>query len=175
LIFGGQCLRLRDPRRFGCALWHTGPINQHPLLENLGVEPLEKAFTGEYLFHASRKRSVAIKQHLMNQAIVVGVGNIYASESLFRAGIRPQTRAQRLSRARCDLLVRAVVDTLNASLKAGGSTLRDYVQSSGEMGCFQLQTYVYDREGLPCKNCGTHIKGIRQGQRSTFYCPHCQS
>jgi formamidopyrimidine-DNA glycosylase len=174
IVFGDHMVRFRDPRRFGCLLWHTLSIESHPLLKHLGVEPLGAAFTGEYLHRATRGRKVAIKQLIMNQAIVVGVGNIYASESLFRAGIRPQTQAQKLTRVRCDRLAQCIVETLNDALDAGGSSLRDYVQSTGELGCFQLRTFVYDRDGEPCRTCGSPIKVIRQGQRSTFYCPTCQ-
>ena len=174
LEFGNTLLRFRDPRRFGCVIWHAGPAEQHPLLRHLGVEPLEHEFSGAYLHHATRDRKIAIKQLLMNQTVVVGVGNIYASESLFRSGIRPQTRSGRLSRERCNELAKAVVETLQDSLRAGGSSLRDYVQSNGELGCFQLQTFVYDRAGAQCRNCHTLIREFRQGQRSTFYCPHCQ-
>ena len=174
LVFGDRLLRLRDPRRFGCVLWQSGDAENHPLLSHLGVEPLGREFSGDYLYCATRHRKVAIKQLLMNQQIVVGVGNIYASESLFRARIRPTTPSGRLSRARCEALAEAVVDTLEDSLRAGGSTLRDYVQSNGEPGYFQQQTFVYDRTGQPCRECLTSIRNLRQGQRSTFYCPQCQ-
>jgi len=175
IVFGDTLLRFRDPRRFGCVLWQAGEAEQHPLLRGLGVEPLGLEFSGDYLHQATRHRKVAIKQLLMNQAVVVGVGNIYASESLFRAGIRPQTRSGRLSRERCATLVSAVVETLQDSLRAGGSSLRDYVQSNGELGRFQLQTLVYDRAGAQCRRCATPIREFRQGQRSTFYCPSCQT
>ena len=174
IIFGDTLLRFRDPRRFGCVIWQAGEAEQHPLLRHLGVEPLGFEFSGDYLHQATRNRKVAIKQLLMNQTVVVGVGNIYASESLFRAGIRPQTRSGRLSRERCTVLASAVVGTLQDSLRAGGSSLRDYVQSNGELGCFQLQTLVYDRAGAQCRQCFTPIREFRQGQRSTFYCPSCQ-
>ncbi|MSQ53543.1 MAG: bifunctional DNA-formamidopyrimidine glycosylase/DNA-(apurinic or apyrimidinic site) lyase [Betaproteobacteria bacterium] len=174
LVFGDRLLRLRDPRRFGCVLWQSGIAENHPLLSHLGVEPLSRDFSGDYLYRATRHRKVAIKQLLMNQQVVVGVGNIYASECLFRARIRPTTHARGLSRARCEALARAVVDTLEDSLRAGGSTLRDYVQSNGEPGYFQQQTFVYDRLGEPCRECSTPIRSLRQGQRSTFYCPQCQ-
>ena len=174
IVFGDTLLRFRDPRRFGCMLWQPGKPEQHPLLTHLGVEPLGPEFSGDYLHRATRDRSVAIKQLLMNQTMVVGVGNIYASESLFRAGIRPQTRSSRLSRNRCEALAKAVVETLEDSLRAGGSSLRDYVHSNGELGCFQLQTLVYDRAGSACRRCLAPIKLIRQGQRSTFFCPNCQ-
>jgi formamidopyrimidine-DNA glycosylase len=174
IVFGDALLRFRDPRRFGCVIWQTGKAEQHPLLRQLGVEPLDPDFSGHFLHRATRNRKVAIKQLLMNQSVVVGVGNIYASESLYRAGIRPQTRSGRLSRERCITLAGAVVDTLQDSLRAGGSSLRDYVQSNGELGCFQLQTMVYDRAGAPCHRCSMPIREFRQGQRSTFYCPNCQ-
>lgn len=175
IVFGDALLRLRDPRRFGCVIWQAGDAEQHPLLRGLGVEPLGLDFSADYLHQATRRRKVAIKQLLMNQAVVVGVGNIYASESLFRAGIRPQTRSGSLGRERCATLVGAVVETLQDSLRAGGSSLRDYVQSNGEPGRFQLQTLVYDRAGARCRRCATTIREIRQGQRSTFYCPSCQT
>jgi formamidopyrimidine-DNA glycosylase len=174
LVFGNRLLRLRDPRRFGSVLWQPGEAETHPLLAHLGVEPLGPEFSGAHLYRISRHRHVAIKQFLMNQQVVVGVGNIYASESLFRARIKPTTQAGRLSRARCDALALAIVTTLENSLRAGGSTLRDYVQSNGEQGYFQQQTFVYDRTGAPCRECGTPIRGLRQGQRSTFFCPQCQ-
>ena len=174
ILFGSRLLRLRDPRRFGSVLWHEGDVSRHPLLVHLGVEPLEEAFSGDYLYRITRGRKIAIKQLLMNQTVVVGVGNIYASESLFRAGIRPRTPAARLSRARCDALAAAVKATLDAALAAGGSTLRDYVGSDGNSGCFQLQTFVYDRPGEPCRVCGQAIRMFRQGQRATYYCPGCQ-
>ena len=174
IVFGKTLLRLRDPRRFGCVIWQAGEAEQHPLLRHLGVEPLGLDFSGDYLHQATRHRKVAIKQLLMNQSVLVGVGNIYASESLFRAGIRPQTRSERLSRERCNALASAVVETLQESLRAGGSSLRDYVQSNGEPGGFQNQTLVYGRAGARCRHCSTLIREFRQGQRSTFYCPQCQ-
>jgi formamidopyrimidine-DNA glycosylase len=174
IVFGNRLLRLRDPRRFGCVLWQSGEAEKHPLLRNLGIEPLGPEFCGEYLHVASRHRKVSIKQFLMNQAVVVGVGNIYASESLFRASIKPIRQAGRLSRAECDALADAVVNTLRDSLLAGGSTLRDFVQSNGDSGYFQLQTFAYGRAGMPCRNCSTPIRELRQGQRSTFFCPECQ-
>jgi formamidopyrimidine-DNA glycosylase len=169
----GTVLRLRDPRRFGAVLW-TADLAGHPLLAHLGPEPLTAAFDATYLHAQCQRRSAAIKQVIMDAQVVVGVGNIYASESLFHAGIRPATAARRLSRPACARLVGAVKRVLDAAIAAGGSSLRDYVQSSGELGYFQLQTQVYDREGLPCKACATPIRRIVQGQRATFYCPRCQ-
>jgi formamidopyrimidine-DNA glycosylase len=174
LVIGERAMRLRDPRRFGAVLWEGGNIEHHPLLAGLGVEPLDDAFTGGTLHAATRGRKVAIKLLMMNAGIVVGVGNIYANESLFYAGISPRVQAGRLSLARCTALVAAVKATLNKALAAGGSSLRDFVHSDGASGYFQQQYRVYDRAGLPCRVCGTAVRAIRQGQRSTFYCPTCQ-
>jgi formamidopyrimidine-DNA glycosylase len=169
----GTTLRLRDPRRFGAVLW-TDDVARHPLLAHLGPEPLTPAFDAAWLHAQCRRRNAAIKQVIMDAGVVVGVGNIYASESLFHAGIRPATAARRLSRPACERLVAAVKQVLTAAIAAGGSSLRDYVHSSGELGYFQLQTRVYDRDGLPCKTCATPIRRIVQGQRASFYCPVCQ-
>lgn len=169
----GAILRLRDPRRFGAVLW-TRDESSHPLLAGLGPEPLTAEFDAAYLHARCRGRNVAIKQVIMDAHTVVGVGNIYASESLFHAGIRPATAARRLTRPACTRLVDAIKRVLEAAIAAGGSSLRDYVHSSGELGYFQLATRVYDREGLPCKVCGTPIRRIVQGQRASFYCPVCQ-
>lgn len=170
---GGVILRLRDPRRFGAVLLSDDPAS-HPLLVHLGPEPLTTAFDGEYLFEACRGRKASIKQLIMDSMVVVGVGNIYASESLFAAGIRPGRAAGGLTRKECDKLAAAIKRTLNNAIKAGGSSLRDYVATDGELGYFQLHTKVYDRAGLPCKVCGTPIKKRTGGQRSTYYCPVCQ-
>ena len=151
IIFGGTALRLHDPRRFGVVLWNDGDASGHPLLAKLGVEPLGEQFTPEFLYRATRGRDVGIKQLLMNAVIVVGIGNIYANESLFRAGIHPRLRAKRLSRARCEKLVVAARETLLAALAAGGSSLRDFVHSDGASGYFQQHYYVYDRAALPCQ------------------------
>ena len=173
LFDDGTTLRLRDPRRFGAVLW-TDDVAKHPLLAHLGPEPLTPAFDAAHLYAQCQRRNAAIKQVIMDAQVVVGVGNIYASESLFRAGIRPATAARRLSRPACARLVEAIQQVLAAAIAAGGSSLRDYVRSSGELGYFQLQTRVYDREGLPCKTCATPIRRIVQGQRASFYCPVCQ-
>jgi formamidopyrimidine-DNA glycosylase len=170
----GTLLRYHDPRRFGAMLWVRGDAADHPLLRNLGVEPFDAAFTAEHLWRATRGRRAAIKLALMDNAIVVGVGNIYANEALFRAGIRPTTPAGRLSRPRLARLVVAVKDVLQDAIAKGGSTLRDYVDSAGEPGYFQLDYNVYGRHGEPCRTCGTPIRLRRQGQRSTFHCPACQ-
>lgn len=174
LVLGGHALRLRDPRRFGAVLWAAGPPQAHPLLRHLGLEPLEPGFDGAALHALTRGHRCAIKQLLMDGRRIVGVGNIYASESLFRSGIHPRTRAGRLSRARCERLARAVREVLRAAIRAGGSSLRDFVGSDGNPGYFQNRTWVYDRGGEPCRRCGTAIRRIVQGQRATYYCPACQ-
>lgn len=166
-------LRLRDPRRFGAVLWTEAPLH-HALLAHLGPEPLTEAFDAAYLHSQCRHRSSAIKQVIMDAHVVVGVGNIYASESLFHAGIRPGTAARRLTQPACARLVAAIRKVLTAAIAAGGSSLRDYVATDGELGYFQLQTRVYDRAGLPCRVCGTTIRRIVQGARATYYCPICQ-
>ena len=169
------CIRLRDPRRFGAVLWTQNDAARHPLLENLGPEPLSDAFDGAYLYRISRGRSSAIKQFVMDSHQVVGVGNIYANEALFSAGIRPGTAAGRLSKTRCTALVAAIQETLARAIEAGGSSLRDFVNSAGEPGYFQQQYKVYGRSGEPCRVCGQLIRLRRQGQRSTFYCSKCQN
>ena len=174
LIFGRSALRLRDPRRFGLMLWTAEDVSKHPLLAQLGVEPLGEAFTPEFLHRMTRRRDTGIKQLLMNAKVVVGIGNIYANESLFRAGIHPRTRAARLSRAACERLVGAVKETLSAAIAAGGSSLRDFVHTDGASGYFQQTYYVYARAALPCRVCGSIIRSAKLGQRSSFYCPNCQ-
>ena len=174
---GRQVLRLHDPRRFGAVLWHAhddGELEQHVLLRELGVEPLEDGFSGALLHKATRKRSAPIKQVLLAGDIVVGVGNIYACESLFRAGINPKTAAGKISRARYDKLAEAIRAILADAIVQGGSTLRDFIAVNGQSGYFQQTYFVYDRAGVPCRNCGTPVRQIKQGQRSTFYCATCQ-
>jgi formamidopyrimidine-DNA glycosylase len=171
---GHQALRLTDPRRFGAMLWLEDPAEHHKLLRGLGLEPLESGFTGKALQEKARGRKVAVKQFLMNGGIVTGVGNIYASEALFRAGIHPSRSAGRISRARWDKLARAVRSTLESALDFGGSTLRDFKSPGGQSGHFQYKHQVYAREGKPCRVCRTPIRAQRQGQRSTFFCPKCQ-
>ena len=175
MLDNATCIRLRDPRRFGAVLWTQSDVLRHPLLENLGPEPLSGAFDDNHLYTRSRGRSVAIKVFLMDSHVVVGVGNIYANEALFHAGIRPTTPAGRLSRARYARLAAAIRTTLARAIAAGGSTLRDFVNSAGEAGYFQQQYQVYGRGGEPCRICANPIRHIRQGQRSTFYCGHCQT
>jgi formamidopyrimidine-DNA glycosylase len=175
LVFAHTTLRFRDPRRFGTVVWHEGDgVEQHPLLAVLGLEPLTDEFDGDWLHAASRKRSSPIKPLLMDSHLVVGIGNIYASESLFQAGISPLTAANRISLKRYRILVPAIRATLETSIAAGGSSVRDYVHSDGGAGCFQLSCAVYDRGGEACPNCGGAVRQIRQAGRSTFYCPCCQ-
>ncbi len=169
----GTTLRLRDPRRFGAVLLSDDPPN-HPLLAHLGPEPLRSDFSAAYLYRACRGRKTSIKNLIMDSRIVVGVGNIYASESLSAAGIRPGRAAGRLTRAECAKLAAAVKTTLQNAVRAGGSSLRDYVAANGELGYFQLHARVYGRAGLPCRACGTPIKKLATAQRSSFYCPVCQ-
>jgi formamidopyrimidine-DNA glycosylase len=170
----GVTVRYTDPRRFGAMLWIEGSVPTHPLLDGLGPEPLSNRFSGSHLYAAAGGRSVSIKEFIMNSRVVVGVGNIYASESLFRAGIHPRRAAGKVSRQRLFRLADAIKYTLQKAILAGGSSLKDYVQASGELGYFQVNASVYDREGLPCRVCKTAIRGIRQGQRSTYFCPKCQ-
>jgi formamidopyrimidine-DNA glycosylase len=175
LEFGnGVVLRYRDPRRFGAMLWSPGEAGNHRLLARLGLEPFAPEFDGEFLHRAMRGRRTAIKLVLMDAHVVVGVGNIYANESLFRAGIRPDRAAHRVGRPRLARLAMAVRDTLAEAIAKGGSTLRDYVDSRGEPGSFQLDYYVYGRKGEPCRICGTPIRTSRLGGRATYYCIRCQ-
>lgn len=170
----GRLIRLRDPRRFGAVLWTDGDVNQHVLLASLGPEPLDDTFNGTYLFKQMRTRTAAIKTTIMDAHLVVGVGNIYASESLFRAGISPKKVANKLSLKQCERLVGEIKSTLQDALKAGGSSLRDFFGADGNPGYFQQSYFVYGRTGQPCRVCGNPILTIRQGQRSTFYCSSCQ-
>ncbi len=178
LVFEHGVLRYHDPRRFGAVLWHdrlAGEPAGHPLLASLGIEPFADAFDGGWLYRGTRGRRVAIKQLLLAGAVVVGVGNIIPSESLFRAGIRPTTVAARLSRKRLDLLAVAIRETLAQATESGGSSLRDFVSSEGEQGYFQLDALVYGRAGQPCRRCGEPVRMLRQQQRSTFWCRRCQT
>ncbi len=176
LLFGDQVLRLNDPRRFGCVLYHDGDnIEEHALLKNLGVEPLENEFSGSYLFAASRKRKVAVKNFIMDGKVVVGVGNIYAQESLFLAGIRPGIAAGRVSATGYDGLAQSIRAVLSEAVRQGGTTLRDFVGSDGKPGYFKQQLYVYGRQNEACLVCKHPLKHLVQGQRSTVYCPSCQT
>jgi len=174
VLDNGVVVRLRDPRRFGLVLWQPGNPLAHALLAKIGPEPLSAGFDGSVLHAATRHRNAAIKQVLMDSHVVAGVGNIYANEALFRAGISPRIAARRLGRKRCDVLAAKIRETLELALGAGGSSLRDYVASDGMAGNYQSQFLVYDRAGEPCQRCATGIKEFRQGQRSTFFCPSCQ-
>jgi formamidopyrimidine-DNA glycosylase len=173
----GGMLRLNDPRRFGAVLWQPagGQLSSQPgLLERLGLEPFDPAFTATVLWQRTRGRAMAIKQVLLAGEIVVGVGNIYASESLFRAGIHPQRPAGRISAARYERLAKTIREVLQEAIAQGGSTLRDFVDSRGAPGYFQQAHQVYGRTGAPCVRCGAAIRQITQGQRSTWFCPRCQ-
>jgi formamidopyrimidine-DNA glycosylase len=173
-LSSGMQLRFHDPRRFGCILYVESEPLAHPLLARLGPEPLEPEFDAGMLQRAARGRAVPIKQLLMNQAVVVGVGNIYACEALFRAGIRPTTPAGKLSVARLGKLVAAVKEILLRSITQGGTTLRDFLREDGTAGYFKQSLEVYDRGGEPCKACGATIRRSVLGQRATFDCPRCQ-
>jgi formamidopyrimidine-DNA glycosylase len=177
-VFDHAVLRLHDPRRFGAVLWYSnqdGPLENHPLLAKLGVEPFSTQFNGHCLQRGFQGRTVTVKQALLAGHAVVGVGNIYASESLFRAKINPCTPAGRLSLVRCTRLAAMIQNTLADALNSGGSTLRDYVGANGEPGSyFEIHAAVYERDGLPCRVCGTTIRRVVQGQRATYYCPQCQ-
>lgn len=174
ILLGTTALRYHDPRRFGLIDWWPGDAQDHPLLSRLGPEPLGPAFDGSYLHRATRGKRAAIKCVLMDAQVLVGVGNIYASESLFRARIRPATTAAALSAARCARLAQAVRETLSDAITAGGSTLRDFVRADGQPGYFQLRAAVYGRAGEPCRACGTAIRHAVMAQRATYWCPHCQ-
>lgn len=169
-----RTLRLNDPRRFGSVHWSDEDPLQHKLLAKLGVEPLTSAFNGEFLYQQSRNRNAAVKNFIMDSHIVVGVGNIYANESLFLAHIRPTTPAGKISRVRYERLADAIKSTLERAIDAGGTTLRDFVGFNGEPGYFALQLDVYGRANEPCVQCGRRLKGTVLGQRQTVYCPACQ-
>ena len=174
LLDSGQTLRFNDPRRFGSLHWLTEDPALHPLLRDLAPEPLGDGFDAAYLHRVTRGRRVAIKQLVMNSQLVVGVGNIYASEALFRAGVRPGRAARSLTRDECARLVKAIRAVLAMAIRFGGTTLRDYVGADGKPGYFRRKLYVYERGGEPCRRCGTPIRQLVQGQRSTYYCPSCQ-
>lgn len=174
VLDSGSSLRLNDPRRFGSLHYTSEAPSEHPLLRHLAPEPFDASFDAEYLARVTRKRRSAIKQVLMNGRLVTGVGNIYASEALFRARINPRRPAGRLSQDECARLVRSVRAALNAAIRAGGTTLRDYVGTDGSPGAFRQKLYVYERDGKRCRVCGSLIRKIRQGQRSSYYCPRCQ-
>ncbi len=174
LLADGAVLRFHDPRRFGSLHWTAADPEKHPLLAKLAPEPLGAAFDADYLFKVTRKRSVAIKQLLMNSQLVVGVGNIYASEALFRAKISPRRAARRITRAEAVKLVDGVKAVLTEAIEIGGTTLRDYVNADGIPGYFRQKLFVYERGGEACRVCKSTVKQFTQGQRSTYWCPRCQ-
>ncbi|RLA49136.1 MAG: DNA-formamidopyrimidine glycosylase [Gammaproteobacteria bacterium] len=173
LFEGGHCLRYNDPRRFGCFLW-VEPGRQHPLLSNLGPEPLSAEFDGETLYRRSRGRGGPVKNFIMDGKVVVGVGNIYANEALFLSGIRPDRRAGRISHCRYQSLAENIKQVLTSAIEQGGTTLKDFVGGDGKPGYFARQLLVYGRAGQPCKSCGTALRELRLGQRSSVYCVACQ-
>lgn len=175
VLTNGKTVRYHDPRRFGALLWTQDDPQHHPLLSALGHEPLEQGFDGEYLFKLSRSRSTSVKAFIMDAHIVVGVGNIYACEALFLAGIDPRRAAGRVSRERYLKLADCIREILTYAIERGGTTLRDFVREDGSPGYFQLELKVYGRTGETCHTCGTPITRITQGQRSTWFCPHCQT
>lgn len=170
----GQCLRLRDPRRFGSVHWLPGDRLRHPLLDDLGPEPWDARFDGDYLYSRARRRRCSVKAFLMDARTVVGVGNIYANEALFAAGIHPKRAAGRVARARYARLANAVRATLERAIEVGGTTLRDFTDSEGEPGYFRIELAVYGRTGEVCLHCNHPLRSIRQQQRATWYCPRCQ-
>ncbi|MGH8279526.1 MAG: bifunctional DNA-formamidopyrimidine glycosylase/DNA-(apurinic or apyrimidinic site) lyase [Gammaproteobacteria bacterium] len=174
VLANGLTLRLHDPRRFGTLLWTTQDPMRHRLLRALGPEPLGKDFDGDYLYAQSRRRKLAVKNFIMNSHVVVGVGNIYASESLFLARIHPERAAGRITRERYTALAKAIRQVLTASVQAGGTTLRDFTRADGQPGYFRQHLRVYGRAGQACERCGHAIVARVTGQRMTYYCPHCQ-
>ena len=174
VLDSGCLLRFNDPRRFGSLHYTTEDPSGHPLLADLGPEPFDKEFDADYLWRITRRRRVAIKVLLMNSHLVVGVGNIYANEALFRARVRPGRAASSLTRIEAQRLVRAIRAVLKVAIRAGGTTLRDYVGADGSPGYFRQKLYVYERKGKPCRVCRTALRAITQGQRSSYYCPTCQ-
>jgi formamidopyrimidine-DNA glycosylase len=174
VLDSGLALRFHDPRRFGSLHFTEDDPAKHALLKKLAPEPLSREFSGEYLFKATRKRAVAIKQLIMNSQIVVGVGNIYASEALFRARISPRRAAGRITRAEAEKLAKAIKAVLTAAIKIGGTTLRDYVNADGEPGYFRQKLFVYERAKLACRVCKSPVQQFTQGQRSTYWCSSCQ-
>lgn len=171
----GQCLRFRDPRKFGAVLWGGKHPEAHNLIAHLGPEPLGDEFDGLQLFNASRNRKMAVKQFIMDGKVVVGVGNIYASESLFASHISPEKPANQVTRKQYDVLANEIKLVLARAIECGGTTLKDFVSPEGKSGYFSIELQVYGREGLPCYVCKSDIKKITQGQRSTFFCPKCQA
>ncbi|NNC98457.1 MAG: bifunctional DNA-formamidopyrimidine glycosylase/DNA-(apurinic or apyrimidinic site) lyase [Gammaproteobacteria bacterium] len=171
----GQVLRYKDARKFGAFLWTRQDPHEHKLITRLGPEPLSNDFNADYLFTTTRKRKAAIKTHIMNQHVVVGIGNIYASEALFKAGINPNKAAHKVSKEKLNLLVKTSKQTLRAAIKQGGTTLQDYQNADGAPGYFSIKLKVYGKQGLPCPECAKPISSRVIGQRNSFYCTHCQS
>ena len=174
IVFDTHILRFRDPRRFGALLWTQHDPLQHKLLKSLGPEPLSSDFTGEHLYRFSRNRKISIKEFIMNAHIVVGVGNIYATEALFISKIHPTRAAGKISLQRYQLLVDAIKKVLTQAIKSGGTTLKDFTREDGKPGYFKQELYVYGRAKLPCVSCSHPLKAIKQGQRTTTYCTQCQ-
>ena len=175
LVFdNGQCLRYRDPRRFGLVVWTQSPPKEHKLIRHLGPEPWDSSFTGAYLYRLSRHRKLAVKNFIMDGKIVVGVGNIYASESLYLAGINPKRSASRISLGRYEKLKTTIQNVLDQAIAKGGTTLKDFVNTDGKPGYFRHELAVYDRADEPCRHCGDSIKQVVIGQRSRYYCASCQ-
>ena len=174
VMVGDKCIRFNDPRRFGALAWWDTPAELHPLLRHLGPEPLSDDFSGRYLRQKSRGRKGPVKNFIMDGKIVVGVGNIYASEALFMAGIHPLRAAGRISAARYEALAGSIRDVLSRSIRRGGTTLKDFVDTDGNPGYFAQELLVYEREGLPCFQCRSPLKRKTIGQRSSYYCPQCQ-
>lgn len=173
-LSNGKRLRYNDPRRFGAAVWTTEPVDTHPLIQHLGPEPLSEDFNSDYLFQQSRKKNQAVKSWIMDSKVVVGVGNIYANESLFLAGIRPTKAAGKLTKKKIEDLTVHIKDVLSKAIKQGGTTLRDFVGSDGKPGYFKQQLFVYGRGGQPCKQCDAILKEKVIAQRATTYCTQCQ-
>ena len=171
----GLALRLRDPRRFGLMVWTEEDPLLHPLLSGLGPEPLTAAFSGAYLVKRAHGRTVTVKQFIMDAKVVAGVGNIYANEALFMAGVHPRRAAGKVTAAEYALIARAIKRVLRRAIAAGGTTLRDYVNGEGRPGYFSQQLSVYGRAGQPCRHCARMIETVSMGQRSTYFCPHCQT
>lgn len=174
ILANGTCLRFHDPRRFGCVVWTEDDPSTHPLLAELGPEPLSEYFDAPYLHGKARGRSVSVKSFIMDSRIVVGVGNIYANEALFRAGIDPRRPARRIALPRYEKLVVSIREVLSEAIEQGGTTLRDFVNETGSPGYFQQTLQIYGRTGELCRRCGELIRTQRLGQRSTYWCPNCQ-
>ncbi|MFZ0257461.1 MAG: bifunctional DNA-formamidopyrimidine glycosylase/DNA-(apurinic or apyrimidinic site) lyase [Gammaproteobacteria bacterium] len=174
VLQNGRCVRLCDPRRFGSILWTGGDPLEHPLLANLGPEPLSEQFHGEYLYQRSQGRRIAVKSFIMNSHVVVGLGNIYANEALYDAGIHPARRVHRIAKTRYERLIRAIKQVLDDAIMAGGTSVRDFVNSQGQPGYFSHSLRVYGRSGQACQRCGRTLQQTRIGQRSSIYCLYCQ-